>query len=156
MELQRLILSDSLAPRSGERVRVRGGGTLTNGQSPHPTRFARRPLPATRGEVNLADPRKSVILPSIQPVRRSSARAASTAPACPGIMVPSSEPSTDMGASWADRPGYGLPDNRPPVGLGPFRHTPILPRTPASNRDRSARVAGEQVREPWSIDRVRS
>jgi hypothetical protein len=70
VELQRLILSDSLAPRSGG-VRVRGGGTLTNGQYPHPTRFARRPLPATRGEVNLADPRKSVILPSIQPVRRS-------------------------------------------------------------------------------------
>jgi hypothetical protein len=62
------------SPReSGERARERGRCALSRGRAPLPPRFARRPLPASRGEANSPDARKLSIPPNIQTVRCSSA-----------------------------------------------------------------------------------
>jgi hypothetical protein len=54
------------------RVRERGRRVLSGERSPLPPRFARRPLPAARGEANFPDARKPSIPLEIQPDRCSS------------------------------------------------------------------------------------
>ena len=53
------------------RVRERGRCALSHGRAPLPPRFARRPLPASRGEAKFPDARDLSIPPTIQTVRCS-------------------------------------------------------------------------------------